>query len=94
MRSSLDTPNELGMADAEIDTLAAEAALSEVLDENARLKALLADYRRIQPDISLRAALSPGGGAEPTRVGVSGGVPSEAAPELERGGRPACLTGG
>jgi cell fate (sporulation/competence/biofilm development) regulator YlbF (YheA/YmcA/DUF963 family) len=64
MRSSLDTPNELGMADAEIDTLAAEAALSEVLDENARLKALLADYRRIQPDISLRAALSPDGGAE------------------------------
>jgi hypothetical protein len=42
----------------------AEAALSEVLDENERLKALLADYRRIQPDISLRAALSPGGGAE------------------------------
>jgi hypothetical protein len=64
----------------------AEAALSEVLDENERLKALLADYRRIQPDISLRAALSPGGGADPTRVGVSGGVPSEAAPELERGG--------
>jgi hypothetical protein len=42
----------------------AEAALSEVLDENERLKRILAEYRRIQPDIDLRAALSFGGGAE------------------------------
>jgi hypothetical protein len=83
----------------------AEAALSEVLDENARLRDELREIadcprRGVKAESTdgqawndrawvierARAALSPGGGADPTRVGVSGGVPSEAAPELERGG--------
>jgi hypothetical protein len=81
------------------------AALSEVLDENARLRDELREIadcpkRGVKAESTdgqawndrawvierARAALSPGGGADPTRVGVSGGVPSEAAPELERGG--------
>jgi hypothetical protein len=83
----------------------AERILSELLDENARLRDELREIadcprRGVKAESTdgqawndrawvierARAALSPGGGADPTRVGVSGGVPSEAAPELERGG--------
>jgi hypothetical protein len=78
------------------------AALSEVLDENERLrKAAAAALERTQVGDADEATalleqvvtlagkyLSPGGGADPTQVGVRGDDPSETASELGGAERP------